>query len=201
MPAQLSFAPCISSVRDEIQRINSRKAAVCALEHSSQVPQDPCGGGGEGRKGAEGGGEDAAVGLLSSLSDSPAEIYSDGEAQSDVSCVSATATGSRCERARKGDIYTMSSDDEVRRIVTEINAGHLVSNTKCAPWGPGSKHNPNHPDTLRVRIQISSGPKTRDQLAAAIPGLPSKLLRAILHELREQGIISMKRCEKKEYTE
>jgi len=197
MPAQLSFDSCISSVRNEIQRINSQKADVPDIRRTGQVPQFPGKGteaDGEGEAGAI---QDAPVGLLSSLPQSPVGTVSDSETSSNVSGVSAATTGSRCERARKGDLYTMANDEEVSRIIAEINAGHLVSNTKCAPWGPGSKHNPNHPDTLRVRIQISSGPKTRDQITSALPTVPRKLIGSILHELREQGIVSVKRSGKK----
>ena len=197
MPAQLSFSSCISSVRDEIQRINSQKADVSDIRRSGQVPQFPRKGDEKGGEGESGGLEDAPIGLLSSLPESPLGTVSDSETSSNVSGLSTATAASRCERARKGDIYTMARDEEVSRIVAEINAGHLVSNTKCAPWGPGSKHNPNHPDTLRVRIQISSGPKTRDQITAALPGVPRKLIGSILHELREQGIVSVKRSGKK----
>lgn len=197
MPAQLSFNSCISSVRDEIQRINSQKAVVPDIRRSGQVPQFPRKGDEDYREGESGNTEDVQIGLIHPVPDSPLDTVSDSETRSNVSAVSTTTTVSRCERARKGDIYTMAKDEEVNRIVTEINAGHLVSNTKCAPWGPGSKHNPNHPDTLRVRIYISSGPKTRDQITAALPGLPIKLIGSILHELREQGIVSVKRSGKK----
>jgi hypothetical protein len=197
MPAQLSFSSCISSVRDEIQRINSQKATAPDIWRSGQVPQFPRKGDEAGEQGEAGDVEDAPVGLVHPLSDSPISTVSDSETSSNVSGVSAATTGSRCERARKGDLYTMANDEEVSRIVAEINAGHLVSNTKCAPWGPGSKHNPNHPDTLRVRCQISAGPKTRDQITSALPTISKKLIGSILHELREQGIVSVKRSGKK----
>ena len=197
MPAQLSFSSCISSVRDEIQRINSQKADVPDIRRSGQVPQFPRKGDEDYREGESGDAQDVPVGLVHPIPDSPVGTVSDSETSSNVSSVSAATAGSRCERARKGDIYTMERDEEVSRIIAEINAGHLISNTKCAPWGPGSKHNPNHPDTLRVRCQISSGPKTRDQITAALPGLPKKLIGSILHELREQGIVSIKRSGKK----
>lgn len=197
MPAQLSFSSCISSVRDEIQRINSQKADVSDVRRNGQVPQFPRKGDEDSGEGESGGAQDVPVGLVHPIPDSPLGTVSDSETSSNVSAVSAATTGSHCERARKGDIYTMAKDEEVSRIVAEINAGHLVSNTKCAPWGPGSKHNPNHPDTLRVRIQISSGPKTRDQITAALPTISRKLIGSILHELREQGIVSVKRSGKK----
>lgn len=191
MPGQLS----ISSVREEIERINARKNDILAIQSNGQIPHFPRKGIEEDRTSELGNIQYAHVGLLPSLSDANVSSVSDSETSSNVSDVS-TTTGSHSERARKGDIYIMANDEEVSRIIAEINAGHFVSNTKCAPWGPGQKHNPNHPDTHRVRIQITSGPKTRGQITSALPNISKKLIGSILHELREQGIVSVKRVQK-----
>lgn len=90
----------------------------------------------------------------------------------------------------------MANPEEVDRIRKEINEGRLVSNTKCAPWGPGQKHNPDHPHTFQVRNHLSSGPKTKEYLVVALPSLAKKLIGSILHELREQGIVTVKRAGK-----
>ena len=99
-------------------------------------------------------------------------------------------SNSTCSRAKKTDVYTIANEDEVLRIITEIDSGRLVSNTPCAPWTRGSKHHPCNADTFRVRRHLFLiGPQTRDQLLAALPGIGGKLIRSILHELKEQGII------------
>lgn len=90
----------------------------------------------------------------------------------------------------------MGQPEEIDRIRKEINEGRFSSNTKCAPWGPGQKHNPDHPHTVQVRNQLSSGPKTKEYLIVALPNLTKKLIGSILHELREQGLVTVKRAGK-----
>jgi len=194
--AELSFEPCITSVKDEIAKIHARKRALLELNHCSQVGGSgqagavalskadgeqeravPSGEGDEGREGSEVG---------SGITDST----------SGASGATGASTGSSCTRARKGDIYTLAPDEEIQRIVAEIDAGRFVSNTKCAPWGPGQKHHPCGPDTLRVRLQLHKGSSTKEQLCAALPLINKKLINSILHELREQGIVTVTRPEK-----
>jgi hypothetical protein len=189
--SELSFEPCITSVKDEIAKIHARKRALLALNHSSEVctsQADPITPNSE---------QECA--LLSPESDN-GEGSEVGSAITDSTSGASRATwistGSSCTRARKGEIYTLAPDDEIQRIISEINAGRLVSNTKCAPWGLGQKHHPCGPDTLRVRLQLHKGVCTKEQLCAALPLINKKLINSILHELREQGIATVRRAEK-----
>ena len=101
-------------------------------------------------------------------------------------------SGSTCSRAKKTDIYTIAQETIVLRIIAEIDAGLLVSNTSCAPWTKGSKHHPCHPDTEEVRRHLSMvGPQTREQIARGLPDMGEKLIRSILHELKEQDIVKV----------
>jgi hypothetical protein len=119
--------------------------------------------------------------------------YSFGSTYSDSEESSASRPSS-ANRARKSDIYSTVSEDLALHIITEIDAGRFISNTPCAPWGRGQKHHPNHPETFKVRRHLSiAGPQTREQIQCALPSTPAKLLRAILHELKEQGIVNVKR--------
>jgi hypothetical protein len=183
----------ILSVRDEIKRINGWKAASVDIRHVDKNPALPRR---EGQEAQESSTLSEATGLSAEVPSPQPDSDSSSDVSSCVSTASKSTTGSRCQRAKKGDIYTMAEPEEVNRIRKEINEGRLVSNTKCAPWGPGQKHNPDHPHTFQVRNQLSSGSKTKEYLVLALPNLTKKLVGSILHELREQGIVTVKRAGK-----
>jgi hypothetical protein len=170
--SEILYNATILSVKDEIAKINNRKKATlynCISSITEYVPLPSQS-------------EESYTGVEEHLYD-----YS---GDSDTSSISKASYGSQCSRARKGDTYGLVSDSEISRIVTEINSGRLVSNTQCAPWGPGHKHNPEHPKTLQVRQQLTLGPQTKEEIQRALPSIPPKHIRAILHELREQGIVT-----------
>jgi hypothetical protein len=128
--------------------------------------------------------------LQESIPEPKAKPYAESDIYESGAQEQRSRSNSTCSRAKKTDIYTIASEDEVLRIITEIDSGRLVSNTPCAPWTRGSKHHPCNAETFRVRRHLFLvGPQTRDQLLAALPGIGEKLIRSILHELKEQGII------------
>jgi hypothetical protein len=193
MSAEIISKSPILSVRDEIRRINAWKAASIDIRHVSKNQELPCR---ESEEVQESSALSEATGLSAEVPSPQPDSDSSSDTSSCVSSASKSTTGSRCERAKKGDIYTMANPEEVDRIRKEINEGRLVSNTKCAPWGPGQKHNPDHPHTVQVRNHLSSGPKTKEYLVVALPSITKKLIGSILHELREQGLVTVKRAGK-----
>jgi hypothetical protein len=193
MSSEIVSKSPILSVRDEIRRINAWKAASVDIRHVSKDQQIPRR---EGEEAQESSALSEATGLSAEVPSPQPDSDSSSDTSSCVSSASKSTTGSRCERAKKGDIYTMANSEEVDRIRKEINEGRLVSNTKCAPWGPGQKHNPDHPHTVQVRNHLSSGSKTKEYLVLALPSITKKLIGSILHELREQGLVTVKRAGK-----
>jgi hypothetical protein len=182
------------SVKDEIARINALKKSAAADLHSvlsgssarPPVHQAP--------PRIQSIYEDHRTPEKPVRDDSCDHTYSYFSAHSDSED---STTSQSSGRAKKDDIYTVVSDDLSLHIITEIDAGRFISNTPCAPWGRGQKHHPNHSETFKVRRHLSSaGPQTRDQIQASLPATPARLLRAILHELREQGLVTVKRPNK-----
>jgi hypothetical protein len=125
---------------------------------------------------------------LALTSRGPSSTISESSSQSSVS---------KCERARKSDIYSLVDPGEIQRIITDIAQGRLASNTPSVKWSVGQKHNPNSPDTIRIRNLLFVGPKTKEELAFLAPTISKKTLTGILHELREQGIVNIERASKK----
>ena len=148
------YSPCITSVKDQIAKLNQAKQAAQPIVTQPIVTQP--------------------------ATDDHTNVSSN---------VSVASTSSR---AKKTDTYELVDESDIVRIVLQIDMGVIISNTRCASWARGQKHHPNSPDTFKVRRQLMKGPQTRDEVHAAFPEMNLKLLRAILHELREQGIIFIK---------
>ena len=176
------YTPCIVSVRDQITKLNDARSSIPPRPTSSKVSgRPPLARPVEPRVCHPEVDDDAR---------SAATDKSAASAASNRSAASAASTS----RARKGDVYTVVSDEQILKILTEIDANRFVSNTACAPWTRGHKHHPNAPDTFKVRRHLSSsGPQTREQIQQALSPMQPKLLRAILHELKEQGIVHVER--------
>ena len=169
----------IGSVKDEVARINGKKPPLIPINSTGIIPDF--------RHNVT----DAEV-TDAPVTDAPVTELAEPRERSE-SNVSNVSEASSARRARKGDIYTLVSDDIILAIVTEIDAGRFVSNTKCAPWARGQKHHPNNPDTFKVRRHLYlTGPQTKESISSALPSINDKFLVSILHELREQGIVTVK---------
>jgi len=167
------YESCITSVKDEIAKLNShrppRPLPLVFNEsiHEPERPQES---------------QESCIGLFEK----------ECEEDDKRSTSSQSTVASSCSRARRGDIYTLAAEEIILYVIKEIDEGRFVSNTKCVSWARGSKHHPCQSETFKVRRHLLfTGPQTRDQIHEALPGLGEKLLRSILHELKEQGIVTV----------
>jgi hypothetical protein len=165
----------IGSVKDEVARINGKKPPLVPIDSTGIIPYF--------RR------------EIPEEQETPQEPRAPSfpHRQRAESSGSNVSEASSARRARKGDIYTLASEEQILAIVTEIDAGRFVSNTKCAPWTRGQKHHPNSPETFKVRRHLSlTGSQTKESISSALPDIDDKFLVSILHELREQGIVTVK---------
>jgi len=169
--SEIVYDSCISSVKDEISRLNT-----CRLPRPLIYPK-----------------EHSSLSNHTGVSEEPERVVYEDEHDDGISVSSQGTAASTCSRAKKGDIYTLAPEEAILAIIKEIDEGRFVSNTKCVSWIRGAKHHPCHPDTFKVRRHLLfTGPQTRDKIHEAIPAIGEKLLRSILHELKEQGIVIVK---------
>uniref|UniRef100_A0A6C0K460 Uncharacterized protein n=1 Tax=viral metagenome TaxID=1070528 RepID=A0A6C0K460_9ZZZZ len=169
--SEIVYGSCISSVKDEISRLNT-----CRPPRPLIYPKEP-----------------SSLSNHTGVSEEPERVAYEDEHDDGISVSSQGTVASTCSRAKKSDIYTLAPEETILAIIKEIDEGRFVSNTKCVSWIRGAKHHPCHPDTFKVRRHLLfTGPQARDQIHEAIPTIGEKLLRSILHELKEQGIVIVK---------
>ena len=173
--SEIILESAISSVRDEVAKINGRKPPLVP----TRIPRVN---------------SELIFKVPSSESIQDCINITHYNSDSDTcSNASVSSVISNCTRARRGDVYTLVPNDTIVKIIADIDSGVLVSNTACAPWGRGQKHHPNHHRTFKVRRHLEQGAQTREQIEAALPSISPRHLTAILHELREQGIVKLTR--------
>jgi hypothetical protein len=173
--SEVAYGSCISSVKDEISKLNTRRPPRPVLPTKEHSPPP-------------------VVPLEEQQQHEEYTGTQESEDEHDRHSVSSQGTvASTCSRARRGDIYTLAPEETILAIIKEIDEGRFVSNTKCVSWIRGAKHHPCHTETFKVRKHLLfTGPQTRDQIHDALPTIGEKLLRSILHELKEQGIVKVK---------